>query len=202
LHAAGSHISAVGASKATPACPGRPGRAFVGPVLVVAISLAGRQSDRPAPTPCSKSLASDCTRRIQSSRSLATSPCVRYGRTPRRRCRSDDAPVPSAHFEPRIEIRTAPRSGPLRKFLLRRLQSGRVEPVIHMGRRVGLLGILEKHIAVRTWAQFIGLLTDFVCPCGKPISKRNSLFETTPLKHGALLSTRGRRERNWRSHHR
>src|SRR5690242_4288528 len=89
---------------------------------------------------------------------------------------------------------------PLR--LLRRLQSGRVRPRLDVRGGLGLADLLEQLVTFRTVRHILSLRARIRDEFGKPIVKGYCLIETTPHLHGALFSARGRRERNWRSHHR
>jgi hypothetical protein len=59
-----------------------------------------------------------------------------------------------------------------------------------------LTGLPDKLVPANARGQAFGLLEQIGRFGLKPKFKNIGLLETTPLEHGALLSVRGRRERN------
>ena len=68
-----------------------------------------------------------------------------------------------------------------RSILLRRLQSGRVGPLIQMGRCIGLTRSLELGFSLRTRWKLFGLCANLIGPRGESVSKGYVLFEATTL---------------------
>src|SRR5579871_2904857 len=80
--------------------------------------------------------------------------------------------------------------------LLRRLQAGRVDPLGKMTGRIGLPRLAKQFVFLWAGCKTRSAKARILGECRKTILKRFCLLETTSLRHGALLSVRGRRERN------
>jgi hypothetical protein len=65
-----------------------------------------------------------------------------------------------------------------------------------MGGGIGLAGLSKQVIALDTWFELGRILSRFCRERDEPIFQGCCLYETSPLRHDALLFVRGRRERN------
>src|SRR5581483_3565463 len=83
-----------------------------------------------------------------------------------------------------------------------RLQAWGIDPDLGARRGVGLPRLAKQFVLLCASRQRCCLFPCILGERREPIFERCCLLETTPSYHGALLSLRGRRERNRRSHHR
>lgn len=88
------------------------------------------------------------------------------------------------------------RISPRRNSLSRLFQLGRTDPFLHLDRCISLLSLREDSSLFNTRRKQVRPLPHKSGERQQSLAERFSLLEITPLGHQALLSVRGRRERN------
>jgi hypothetical protein len=73
---------------------------------------------------------------------------------------------------------------------------------MYMCGRLRLPGSANQLLALNPSRGAFGFLAQALCLFFEALIEWGSLFEVATLLHALLHSVRGRRERNWRSHHR
>lgn len=78
---------------------------------------------------------------------------------------------------------------PLQRFLVRRLEPARIQPLAYMRAGLGLASLAEGFIAYRSVREEFGLFAEAPGCFGKAYFKGARLLNSTALWHGALLES-------------